>query len=67
MVTNTKVIYKSMVALGLHLVGGVGIAWEPGAGAPYAVMPRAARVVFLGTVVVSWLRLQHPSDSVQHP
>jgi hypothetical protein len=65
-VTNTKVIYGSMVALGLDL-GGVGVAWEPGLGAPYAVMPHAAGLAFLGTVVVSWLRLLHPADSIPHP
>ena len=56
-----------MVALGLHLVGGVGVAWEPGAGAPYTVMHRAAGLAFLGTDGVSWMRLQHLADSIPHP
>ena len=59
-------MYGNMVALGLHL-GGVGVAWEPGAGAPYTVMHRAAGLAFLGTDGVSWMRLQHLADSIQHP
>jgi hypothetical protein len=53
-----------MVALGLHL-GVVGVAWEPGAGAPYAVMPCAAGVAFLGTVVVSWFMVEAATDMAQ--